>query len=472
MTTDMKKLGWMLSWFVTAGLGVGACDTPEPAGRGDDEVSRRAASHNGLRRRVRGLLAAHKITPIAAPPAVSPAMFALGEALFYDKILSGTRDVACATCHAPQHASADGRALNAGINGVGIGPERSGLLGGRHTQPLINLHLLPGNLTIDGKVELIDGLVAPLGLGTSFIPYPVQALLGFDVVNTQAILPIATGQEMLGFPDPHDDNEVGDCPPFDLACVWDAYMARIKAIPGYQPLFTAAFPDTPWEQIGITQVGVAIGSYEYAAFSFADSPWDRFVAGDDAALSPAALRGAVTFFTPDKGNCVACHSGNNLTDLKFHKTLTPMFGPGGSVPAGDGPDGLDDFGRMRNSHDVADKYAWRTPPLRGVELTGPYGRLGQYTALEDHILHYIDPVQALLDYDITQVEMPELHGTLLDNTADILASGVDPLLSTVHITPADVPDLVAFLHALTDDAARDMNHLIPATVPSGLPVDQ
>jgi len=127
---------------------------------------------------------------------------------------------------------------------------------------------------------------------------------------------------------------------------------------------------------------------------------------------------------------------------------------------------------MRNSHNAADKYAWRTPPLRGIELTAPYGRLGQYTELEDQILHYIDPTQALLDYDITQLETPELHSTLLDTTQAILANGVAPLMSTVHITPADVPDLIAFLYSLTDDAERDMNHLVPATVPSGLPVDQ
>jgi cytochrome c peroxidase len=113
------------------------------------------------------LITANKITPIPAPPTVSPAMFTLGEALFYDKILSGTRDVACASCHAPQFASSDARSLNAGINGSGVGPTRTGMLGGRHTQPLINLHLLPGSLTIDGKVEMIGGLVAPLGLGTA-----------------------------------------------------------------------------------------------------------------------------------------------------------------------------------------------------------------------------------------------------------------------------------------------------------------
>jgi len=467
--------GFVFSMVTTAGLGLTACDAPEPADGVDSEVSARKAGKlpPGQVKKLRAALAANNITPIAPPPSVSPEMFELGEALFYDKILSGTRDVACATCHAPQHASADGRALNIGIHGTGLGPARTGgMVGGRHSQPLFNLHLLPGNLTIDGKVELIDGLVSPLGLGTGFIPFPVQQLLGFDVVNTQAILPIATGQEMLGFPDPTDNNEVGDCTPFDLGCIWGAYMARILAVPEYVALFAAAFPNTPPAQFNITQVGVAIGSYEYAAFAFDDSPWDRFVAGDDDAISKSAMRGALTFFDPNKGNCVSCHSGNNFTDLKFHKTLTPMFGPGGTVPAGDGPGGLDDFGRMRNSHNAADKYAWRTPPLRGIELTAPYGRLGQYTELEDQILHYIDPTQALLDYDITQLETPELHSTLLDTTQAILANGVAPLMSTVHITPADVPDLIAFLYSLTDDAERDMNHLVPATVPSGLPVDQ
>ncbi len=470
MKTGIEQYALVSLMVASAGLGLAACDAPAPVAV-DGKVEMRSGVP-GLANRVRGLLNAQRITPIAPPPPVTPEMFALGEALFYDKILSGTRDVACASCHAPQHASADARALNAGIHGVGIGPTRTGLVGGRHTQPLINLHLLPGNLTIDGKVESIAGLVSPLGLGTGFIPYPVQEAMRFDVVNIQAILPIATGQEMLGFPDSSDDNEVGDCAPFDLNCVWTGYMVRIKAIPEYQALFTAAFPNKPWADIGITEVGVAIGSYEFAAFSFDDSPWDRFVAGNDGAISTAALRGAVTFFTPGKGNCVSCHSGNNFTDLKFHKTLTPQFGPGGTVPGGDGPGGLDDFGRMRNSHNAADKYAWRTPPLRGIELTAPYGRLGQYTELEDHILHYIDPVQALLDYDITQVEDPALHGTLLGNTTDVLASGVDPLMSHVHITPADVPDLIAFLYSLTDDAERDMTGLIPATVPSGLPVDQ
>lgn len=468
--------GPVVSLAVALGLGSAACDRPESAESAeaaevdDESVSgRNYFPKPSLLTQVRFLLDAHDITPMAAPPAVTPEMFALGEALFYDKIMSGSRDVACATCHAPQFATADARPLNSGINGEGIGLTRNGMMGGRHTQPLFNLHLLSDGLTVDGKVELIDGVVITLGL--PLIPAAYQAVLQQDIVFGQAVMPQVTHQEMRGFPDPNDDNELGDCSFFDLQCVWDGIMVRIKAIPEYEDLFTAAFPNTPWADISIAEVGVAIGSYEYAAFHFADSPWDRFVAGDDTAISTAALRGARFFFSPSRGNCVACHSGNALTDGQYHKTLTPQFGPGGTVPAGDGPGGLDDFGRMRNTLDPDDKYAWRTPPLRNVELTAPYGRLGHYTTLEDFLLRYHNPTQALQNYDITQLQLEELHTTRLNNTADVLASGVDPLLSTVNLHWYDVPDLIAFLETLTDDDARDLNHLVPTRVPSGLPVD-
>lgn len=453
------------------GLGLAGCDESDTDQFADGDVAARKqdAPPPGLVKQVRAELAARGITPIAAPPGASPELLALGEALFYDKILSGTRDVACATCHAPQLATADGRPLNAGIGADGIGLANTGLMGGRHTQPLFNLHLLPGGLTIDGKVELVDGAVMTLGL--PLIPPAYQQALGFDIVKAQAIMPIVTHQEMRGFPDPNDDNELGDCGVFDLGCVWGGVMVRLGDIPEYVDMFEAAFPGKTWDQMTIAEVGIAIGAYEYQAFFFDDSPWDRFVAGDDSALSAAALRGARHFYAANKGNCASCHSGNALTDQQYHKTLSPMFGPGGSVPGGDGPGGLDDFGRMRNTLDPADKYAWRTPPLRGVELTAPYGRLGQYTTLDGFLSHYHDPVAALQHYDITQLLLTVLHGTLLNNTADVLASGVDPLLSTIKIKNQDHADLKAFLFSLTDDAQRDLNHLIPDSVPSGLPVD-
>ncbi len=461
--------GFVVSTIFVMGVGSMACDTVDNGQSAARSLTLTAPP--GLVTAVRAQLATHGITPIAAPPSASPELFALGEALFYDKLLSGGRDVSCATCHAPQLATADARPLNAGINGSGIGLANPGLIGGRHTQPLLNLHLLPGGLTIDGKIELINGEVIALGLPL-VIPAEYQARMDFDIVNSQAIMPLVTQQEMRGFPDPGDDNELGDCGAGDFQCVWDGIMARIGAVPEYRDLFAAAYPSRSWSTMTIAEVGKAIGAYEYQAFFFNDSPWDRFVAGDDNALSDAALRGARFFYDPHRGNCVSCHSGNALTDEQYHKTLSPMFGPSGDGLGGNGPSGLDDFGRIRNTSDPDDKYAWRTAPLRGVELTAPYGRLGQYTTLTSFLAHYHDPEQSLIDYDITQLQLPVLHTTLLDNTAALLANGADPLLANVNVNAVAIADLVAFLSALTDDAERDMSGLIPASVPSGLFVDQ
>lgn len=456
-------------WTMAAAIGVSACDTEPGDASSETTELRKQKPSKALINQVRAQIAAYGITPAAAPPSASPELVALGEALFYDKIMSGPRDVACATCHAPQLATADNRPVNAGIHGTGIGLARDGMLGGRHTQPLWNLHLLPGGLTIDGKVELVNGVVMTLGL--PLIPTDYQNRMGHDIVNAQAIMPLVTPQEMLGFPDPNDDNELGDCAPFDLACGWGGIMARLGAIPEYVALFEDAFPGKTWNDMTIAEVGNAIGAYEYKTFDSRNSPWDRFVAGDDDALSEAQLRGARLFFAEDKGNCVSCHSGNAFTDQRYHKTLTPQFGPGNSVPAGDGPGGLDDFGRLRNTGDQGDKYAWRTPPLRNVELTGPYGRLGQYTELSDFIAHYHNPKKALKQYDITQLELPELHGTQLNIVKAVIQNGIDPLLDDVKVNNGHVDDLVAFMTALTDDDARDIADVIPATVPSGLPVD-
>lgn len=468
--TDKRVRVAACMWTAAIGFAAAGCDPPVVDNDDESVVAARHHKPKKLINEVRAAIATHGITAAAAPPTASPELFALGQALFYDKVMSGPRDVACATCHAPQLATADNRPVNAGIHGTGIGLERDGMLGGRHTQPLFNLHLLPGGLTIDGKVELVDGVVMTLGL--PLIPADYQTRMGHDIVNAQAIMPLVTPQEMLGFPDPNDDNELGDCAPFDLACGWGGIMARLGAIPEYVELFEDAYPGLTWSDMTIAEVGTAIGAYEYAAFDSRDSPWDRFVAGDDDALSEKQLRGAKLFFSEDKGNCVSCHNGNAFTDEAYHKTLTPQFGPGNNVPAGDGPGGLDDFGRLRNTGDPDDKYAWRTPPLRNVELTAPYGRLGQYTELADFIEHYHNPVKALKKYDIEQLELEELHATQLDTVQAVLANGMDPLLDDVKVNNGHVDDLVAFMKALTDDDARDLHDLIPATVPSGIPVDQ
>lgn len=473
-----------------------------------------ACNNPNLVEDVRDLIAEHGIAPLHRPDPIRPELVELGRALFHDKILSGGNDVSCGTCHNPALGLTDARPLMSGVHGVGLGLDREGgQVGGRHSQGVSNLHVLE-TLTIDGKVEEIGGNV--LGLGLPVIPPEYQAafedfggVLSPRVIAGQAMLPEVTFAEMFGIPGV-DHNEIldacvlpGKSLPEIVQCGFDGYMARLRANPTYVELFEDAYEGLSIEEMNFGHAGNAIAAYQLAAFTFNDSPWDRFVAGDDCALDNKQLRGAKLFFDEDEGNCASCHSGAELTDNEFHQTLAPQFGCGNDLPKRNGATGLDDFGRPRNTYafdwvvggagdeimPVAERYKWRTPPLRNVEFTGPYGRLGQYPTLEAFVGHYKDPVKALEHYKITkqlpdasiddytgfQCEFDSLHDSLLDNAAAILAAGKDPLLDTVSVTKKqDVDRLVAFLRALSDPAAHPdvLVGAIPDSVPSGLPVDR
>jgi cytochrome c peroxidase len=163
--------------------------------------------------------------------------------------------------------------------------------------------------------------------------------------------------------------------------------------------------------------------------------------------------------------CSICHNGAAFTDNQFHNVAVAQFGPG----QGDGPSLRDDFGRMRVTGLATDKYAFRTPPLRNVELTGPWGHDGAFTDLRAFIDHYSESDVKLHNYDVSQLESL-LQGTLLSNQDDILATR-DPLLAGVVFTPQQVDDVTEFMRALTDPAATRVRQLTPPRVPSGLPVD-
>jgi cytochrome c peroxidase len=142
-----------------------------------------------------------------------------------------------------------------------------------------------------------------------------------------------------------------------------------------------------------------------------------------------------------------------------------QFGPG----KGDGLGGLDDFGRGRETGILADRYAFRTPALRNVELTAPYGHNGAFFDLREFVDHYSESDVKLLEFNISQLE-PSLQLTVLDNKADILATR-DPLLEGVVFPPQVVDEVTEFMKALTDPAARNLQEIVPGRVPSGLPIE-
>ena len=413
------------------------------------------------------LLAKSGVNQLDPGPTPDPAVVRLGEALFYDKILSGNRDISCATCHHPQFAGADGLPLSLGTGGHGLGPARvpgdGRTLIPRNASDLFNRGS-PEWTTMfwDGRVNISDiyGLSTPVGNGLpSMIDTPLEA---------QGLFPVTSREEMRGDAGDLDrdgqPNELATIDNMEPKVMWAGLMARLLAVPGYVELFHDAYPDTPTEELGFEHASYALAAYEIAAFTFMDSPWDRYLAGDGAALSEEARRGAILFY--GAARCNACHGGNLLTDQQYHNIAVPQLGPGKLS------DVALDLGRFLETGLLVDRYAFRTPPLRNVTLTAPYMHNGAYDTLEGAIRHHLYPTDSLRGYDPTAlpVAFRETVRVEPEIQADVLKS-LDPLAaSPPELTDAQIGDLLAFLESLTSPSAVDLSGLVPDTVPSGLPV--
>ncbi|MBW2420600.1 MAG: hypothetical protein JRH19_18805 [Deltaproteobacteria bacterium] len=186
-------------------------------------------------------------------------------------------------------------------------------------------------------------------------------------------------------------------------------------------------------------------------------------------MSASAKRGALLFY--GRAGCGDCHSGVFQTDLEHYAIAMPQLGPG----KGQGADGDEDLGRGPISGDSADDFKFRTPPLRNVALTGPYGHSGAYRTLEGVVRHHLNPVRSLRDWDRSQVLLsvsddPEDLFSVMDDPAKVQAIAKANELGRVRLTKWQFDDLMAFLHALTDPAMLDLRSEVPLRVPSGLPL--
>ncbi|MDP2479411.1 MAG: cytochrome c peroxidase [Candidatus Palauibacterales bacterium] len=418
------------------------------------------AGHPGIATRVRSLATQRGITPMPAPPHVRPALARLGRALAFDPLLSGNRDISCMTCHLPELATDDGRSLAIGQGATGLGPERihpEGTFIPRNAPPLFNLARLD-HMFLDGRVEVdrAGKLHTPAG---SQLTRAMTRALKFGAVSAQPMFPVVNRFEMRGQP---GENELADVPDGDFRAVWEALMVRLGKIPEYRRMFEAAYPGQRFEDMTFAHASNAIAGFLVEAFSFDDAPWDRFLEGDHDVLTAEQLRGALDFM---EAPCSTCHNGPVFSDDQFHDVALAQFGPG----EGNGPTGRDDFGRMNVTGDPDDLYGFRTSPLRNVELTGPYGHAGQFAHLDDFIDHYSRNADKLRAYSDADVPEPLLRGTLVDNRDAVIAAR-SPFIRAADFDATFVREVTAFMRALTDDRARDLRRVIPAAVPSGLPV--
>lgn len=405
---------------------------------------------------------------------VDPQLAKIGQLLFYDKILSGNRNIACATCHHHNHASADGLSLGIGEGGVGIGPERHAGTGDsrirkripRNSPALWNL----GHRSID--VLFHDGRLESSDLYGNGFSSPAEEWLpeGLDnILAAQALFPLVARFEMAGDP---RENEVAGAVFDRIDAAWPIIADRIRHIPAYAEMFAAAESHikAPLD-ITIVDIGNALGAFMTMEWQSYDSPFDDFLNGK-ADLPLSAKRGMDLFYG-DAG-CADCHSGPLLTDQQFHALALPPFGPGRTRPF---DPYARDRGRIAKSNRLEDAYRFRTPSLRNAALTAPYGHNGAYPTLEGIIRHHADPLGSLETWQPETANLPaadwlsQTDFVVWDDRREMgrFIRAVD--IGHLQLDDRELADLVAFIEALTGSSVGKRPFGRPESVPSGIAVD-
>nr|WP_232530286.1 cytochrome c peroxidase [Pacificitalea manganoxidans] len=408
--------------------------------------------------------------PDALFPAQDMAQVRLGQLLFYDPILSGSGEVSCATCHHPRFGTSDGLSLGLGDGATGLGPERvidpdnlPEERVPRNAPALFNLGAAEfTRMFHDGRLEADPD--RPGGIRT---PLGEDMALGFaSVLSAQSMFPVLAPDEMAGH---YGESDVSRAVRMGLLSseggAWDIISARIESIPPYRAAFDAILGQDA--DIHFTDISDAIAAFIAHEWRADDSAFDRHLRGE-APLTGPALAGMELFY--GEAGCSTCHAGQFQTDHAFHAIAMPQIGPG---KKGRFETHYRDTGRLRVTGRAEDAYRFRTPSLRNVTLTAPYGHDGAYATLEGVVRHHLDPIAALRGYDPAQAVLPDLAGAedlhALRDPAETDAIAAANELAPVTLSDAQVAELMAFLAALTDD----VSHLgVPPTVPSGLPVDQ
>jgi cytochrome c peroxidase len=440
-------------------VGTTACERSSVADPGLDAT---------LDAELRQTLGAWGAVPIGPVAQQSPALVDLGQALFFDKLLSGNRDISCASCHEPSLHASDGLTLAVGTGGTGSGASRT-LGAGREFVPrnapsLLNQGLGFFYLFWDGRVNEEGG---PSRFRT---PAGAQLPSGLDnLLAAQAMLPVTNRVEMRGRAGDADvfgsANELAQISDADFAEMWRATMRRLLAVQEYVAKFTAAYPGTPTTMLGFQHAANALAAFQVHAFTKTNSPFDRYLARDNGALTEDEKRGALLFF--GGALCSSCHGGPLLGGRNFANAGVPQLGPG--VGAG----APLDRGRGEELANVSFyQFAFRVPALRNVELTAPYMHNGAYRTLDAVVRHYNNVDSALVAFDVSELD-PALRGTHHGDatTINAIKSSLDGRLrQPLRLSPNEQRQIVAFLKSLTDPAARNLSAVVPARVPSGLPV--
>ena len=291
----------------------------------------------------------------APPPVENQALIDLGRSLFFAKELSASGKTACATCHFPElgWGVTDARSRN-----------DSGKLTSRKSQPLIGIgHAGNAPVGWDGRSATLEA---------------------------QAKSSIVTGSMSM--------RETAT--PVKVGLIEE----RIRSDAAYVAKFKAALPGAP---INIDSIVKAIAAFE-RTIEPGIAPFDRWVEGDEKAISDSAKRGFALFNTT-KSMCFTCHTGWRFTDDRFHDigTTTTDLGRGLTIK---------DDEQMR--------FAFKTPTLRSVSVRSPYMHNASQATLHDVMRHY----------EKGGIDRPSRS----------------PLMIPIQLTDRERNDLIAFMETLTE----------------------
>lgn len=405
---------------------------------------------------------------------VSRAEALLGRDLFFDPVLSGNRNISCASCHHPRLATSDGLALGLGEGGLGIGPDRRADPANlpeqripRNSPALFNLGATEfTRLFHDGRIETDN--TRPSGLRT---PLEDEMVAGFaSVLSAQTMFPVLSPDEMAGH---YGENDVSKAVRSGRITgpggAWDIIVQRVAALPAYQAQFNAVYPEiAAGRALDFTDISNAIAAFIAFEWRSDTSRFDAVLRGTET-FPTLAHQGAEAFF--GSAGCAGCHSGPFLTDHEFHAMGAPQIGPGKAERF---ESHSRDEGRFRVTGKPQDLFAFRTPSLRNVMNTGPWGHAGAHDDLRVFIADHAARGDGLRRYH-RAATLPELPGTkpdwvILDTPEEIgaIAAAAGPGTALSH---SDLDAILAFLATLSDQTALQGRLGIPDTVPSGLPID-
>ena len=356
----------------------------------EDEAYQRRKAEKAQRGKELSKLSRHSALPekIKSPAnnPMTPEKVALGKLLFFDPILSGGKDVACATCHHPELGYAEYRDISIGVNGKGLSSKR--------------FFKKPNDIPFVKRNAHTVLNTAFNGINTNNEYSPEDAPMFWDVrVNSlekQALEPIKSFEEMRGHQYAEDE-------------ILEEVVNRLKAIPEYRRIFENVFGKK--EAVSSDNLGKAIAAFE-RSLTTNNSRFDQYMRGDEDAISLSEKSGYELF---KKVGCANCHNGSMFSDYKMHVLGVPE---NDKLPTPDSG--------------FEERFAFRTASLRNLRFTAPYMHNGAFNDLKTVLEFYED-----ISFGKTR-------------NAYVGKEQYDPLVRELSLRVKDMASIISFLNTLNE----------------------